>query len=167
MVEHRVGWLDPIFIGLSWAGAEGAIWLLIAAVVAFLQRRPFVLLYVGAAVAVADLGSHLLRAAIGRDRPADVYPNPKPLIGVPHDPALPSGHASVAFASATILSFMLPRFAVPFFVLAALIAWSRVYVGAHYPLDVLAGAAFGVLVAIALRWLLGALQRSRRAKPAG
>jgi undecaprenyl-diphosphatase len=124
-----------------------------------------VLLYVGAAVAVADAGSVGLRALIGRDRPADVDPDPKPLIGVPHDGALPSGHASVAFASATILAWVMPRLAVPLFLLAAAIAWSRVYVGAHYPLDVLAGAALGVLTALALR-AMGRRWQRRQARGA-
>jgi membrane-associated phospholipid phosphatase len=56
---------------------------------------------------------------------------------------------------------------VPAFVLAAAIAWSRVYVGVHWPLDVLGGAVLGVLVATALLMLEEALRRSRRAPRAG
>ena len=46
----------------------------------------------------------------------------------------------------------MPR-APAFFLLAAAIAWSRLYVGVHYPLDVLGGAVLGVLIALALRFL--------------
>jgi undecaprenyl-diphosphatase len=53
------------------------------------------------------------------------------------------------------------------FVLAVAIAYSRVYVGVHYPGDVLAGAALGVLVAIALPRLVTALPRRRPALPPG
>src|SRR5262249_282625 len=73
----------------------------------------------------------------------------------------------VSFACATVLSFYAPRAAPAFFVLAAAIAWSRVYVGVHYPLDVVGGAALGVGIAIALRWLTEALRRSRPATRAG
>jgi undecaprenyl-diphosphatase len=74
--------------------------------------------------------------------------------------SFPSGHATVAFACATVLALAVPRLRVPLFVLAALIAFSRVYVGVHYPFDVLAGAVLGVGLATALRMLAGALRRS-------
>jgi undecaprenyl-diphosphatase len=66
-----------------------------------------------------------------------------------------------------MLAFYVPRAAPALFLLAAAIAWSRVYVGVHYPLDVLGGAVLGVLLAIALRWLVAARLRSRRATQAG
>ena len=111
--------------------------------------------------------SYGLRQAIGRPRPPEVYAEPKALVHVPHDGSFPSGHATSSFACATTLAFFVPRAAPLFFVLAAAIAWSRVYVGVHYPLDVLGGAVLGVALAIALRWLVAALRRSRRATPAG
>jgi undecaprenyl-diphosphatase len=53
-----------------------------------------------------------------------------------------------------------PRLAWPLYALAVLISFSRVYVGVHYPFDVLAGAVLGVAIAIALRTLAAALRRS-------
>jgi undecaprenyl-diphosphatase len=53
-----------------------------------------------------------------------------------------------------MLSFAFPRFAPLLYVLAAAVAFSRVYVGVHYPLDVLGGAALGALIAVALRLLV-------------
>jgi undecaprenyl-diphosphatase len=152
-VQHRVGWLNPVFEGLSWIGGQGLVWLVIAAVLAVWWRRPWLLLQVALADFAAQLISYGLRQAIGRERPPQVYATPKPLVAVPHDGSFPSGHATASFACATTLAFFVPRAAPAFLLLAAAIAWSRVYVGVHYPLDVLGGAVLGVLIALALRFL--------------
>ena len=92
---------------------------------------------------------------------------PEPLLEAPSTFSFPSGHATVAFASATILALAVPRLRWPLFALAALIAFSRVYVGVHYPGDVLAGAVLGVGIATALRMLARALRRSEPELPRG
>jgi undecaprenyl-diphosphatase len=120
-----------------------------------------------AADIVADALSYGLRDWIGRRRPPLVYPEPKGLVHVPHSGSFPSGHATIAFACATVLAWKVPRLAFPAFVLAGAIAWSRVYVGVHWPLDVLGGAALGILLATALLTLVAALRRSRPATRAG
>jgi undecaprenyl-diphosphatase len=116
---------------------------------------------------VAQLVAYGLKLGIGRDRPPKLYPEPRALVHVPHDASFPSGHAASSFACATMLAFYVPRAAPALFLLAAAIAWSRVYVGVHYPFDVLGGAVLGVLLAIALRWLVATRLRSRRSTKAG
>jgi undecaprenyl-diphosphatase len=110
------------------------------------------------AIALADWSSMAIKALVDRPRPALRYAEPKTLVPVPHDASFPSGHAATSFAAATMLSLAFPRFAPFLYVLAAAVAFSRVYVGVHYPLDVLGGALLGALVAIVLRTLV-----SRRA----
>ena len=119
------------------------------------------------AVAVADWSAMGIKALVDRDRPPLVYAEPKTLVPVPHDASFPSGHAATSFAAATMLSFAFPRLAPALFLLAAAVAFSRVYVGVHYPLDVIGGAVLGVLVAIALRRLAGGLPRSPQAQRTG
>ncbi|MDQ2909561.1 MAG: phosphatase PAP2 family protein [Actinomycetota bacterium] len=136
-------------------------------VLAATWRRPWFLVLLLAADFAADGLSYALRQAIGRARPPLVYAEPKPLVDVPHTGAFPSGHASTAFACATVLAWASPRLRVPALGLAAAIAWSRVYVGVHWPLDVLGGAVLGVLVSIALLKLAANPPRSRREMPAG
>jgi membrane-associated phospholipid phosphatase len=138
-----------------------------ALVLAVLWRKPWLFVAVLCVDAAVDLLSYGMRDWIGRRRPPLVYPEPKPLVHVPHSGSFPSGHAATAFACATVLAWWDRRLAVPAFVMAALIAWSRVYVGVHWPLDVLGGAALGVLVATALLKLSATLRRSRPTPTAG
>jgi undecaprenyl-diphosphatase len=139
----------------------------IAAALAVAWRRPRLLAGVVLADASAQLLSYALKQAIGRERPPELYAAPKALVRVPHDASFPSGHAASSFACATMLAFVVPRFAVPLYVLAAAIAFSRVYVGVHWPLDVLGGAALGVVIATALRLLARARRRSPQAPRSG
>ena len=140
---------------------------MVGAVLAVIWRRPWLLVLVLASDFVADGLSLALRQAIGRDRPPLVYPEPKALVSVPHTGAFPSGHASSAFACAAVLAWASPRLRVPALVLAAAIAWSRVYVGVHWPLDVLGGAVLGVLVSTVLLKLAADPPRLRREPQAG
>lgn len=153
-------WLDGIFVALSGIGVQGAIFLIIAAISALYWRRPAIFLYVLLGSLLADLLSYALRYAIGRERPPLRFPDPVPLVRLPGTPSFPSGHAATAFACATLLAWLTPLPKVPLFVLAALIAFSRVYVGVHYPLDAIGGAVLGVATATALRRLVEARRRS-------
>jgi undecaprenyl-diphosphatase len=154
IVLQRVGWLDWFFITLSWIGQLGLVWVGIALVLAVLWRRPSVFLTVVVADAVADLLAELGKTIVHRHRPFETQ------LGPPSSThSFPSGHSATAFACATVLASLAPRWRVPFFVLAALIAISRVYNGLHYPTDILAGSALGVLVGLAVLW---ATKRGRR-----
>jgi undecaprenyl-diphosphatase len=101
-----------------------------------------------------------LRYAIGRERPPLRFPEPHPLVHVPGNPSFPSGHAATSFACAATLAWLTPLSPVALYALAGLIAFSRVYVGVLYPLDVIGGAALGLGVATALRLLVEARPRS-------
>lgn len=140
---------------------------MVGLVLALLWRRPWFFVALVTATLAADGLSYVLRQWIGRDRPPLVYPEPRPLVHLPHSGAFPSGHASSAFAAATVIAWASPRLAAPAFALAALVAWSRVYVGVHWPLDVLGGAVLGTLVATALLRLAAVRPRSLRAPTEG
>src|SRR5215469_4983309 len=129
---HRVSVLDPVFRWLTYIGTWGAVWLVLAAVIAALSRRWQVLLWVAVADLAAQLSATLLQALIHRDRP-----HVHTLVAAPHSHSFPSGHAVSSFACAVVLAAFAPRLRWPLYVLAALIAFSRAYVGVHFPLDVI------------------------------
>jgi undecaprenyl-diphosphatase len=133
---------------------------------AIVWRRPNVFLLVATTALTTNVVTSLLKYVVQRDRPPTVVLDPEPLVGVPSTSSFPSGHTSTSFACAYVISRLAPRLTVYVFVLAALIGFSRVYVGVHYPLDVLAGAVLGLVVAKALLMLLEALRRSQRAPKA-
>jgi membrane-associated phospholipid phosphatase len=122
-------------------------------------RRPQVLALVAVADGAADLVAYVLKVVTGVERPAYRYAEPRPLVHVPHDGSFPSGHTATSFACATVLASFVPRAAPLLYVLALAIGFSRIYVGAHWPLDVVVGAVLGSALGVALMAL------ARRARP--
>jgi undecaprenyl-diphosphatase len=166
IAAHRVAWLNGVFEALSRIGTLGLVWVAIGLMLAVLWRRPWLFAAVVVADVTADLSATVLKILIPRHRPTVPA-----LVHRPHDSSFPSGHAATSFACATVLAAASPRLAVPAYVLAALIAFSRVYNGVHYPLDIIGGAALGtaigLLVARALRRLEARRPGSRRALRTG
>ena len=90
-------------------------------------------------------------------------------VGVPGSPSFPSGHAMTAFAVAGAIALLAPRLRWPVLGLAGVIALSRVYLGVHFWLDVLAGAALGSLIGVAIALAarrLGVCRDRRDERPA-
>jgi membrane-associated phospholipid phosphatase len=115
---------------------------------------PLVALAATASFALASWMNALIKALVGRSRPPHEM-GLQAIAGVPGSPSFPSGHAMSAFAVAAAIALLAPRLRWPVLGLAALIGFSRVYLGVHFWLDVLAGAALGMaigaLIAVAFR----------------
>jgi undecaprenyl-diphosphatase len=153
VATHRVAALNEIFVGLGTIEKLGLVWILAAAAIA--ATRGFgVLGTLGLAVGVgvttlaADGAGFLVKDVVSRPRPFVAHPEIHPLYVV-HSSSFPAGHAATAFAGAAVLAYVARPAAPVLFSAAALIGFSRVYVGDHYPTDVLAGAALGVVVGLA------------------
>ena len=120
------------------------------------NRRVFPLVAFAATLsfAIASGLNAMIKALVGRSRPPHEI-GLEAIVGVPGSPSFPSGHAMSAFAVAGAIALLAPRLRWPVLGLAAVIGFSRVYLGVHFWLDVLAGAALGMtiaaLVAVAVR----------------
>jgi undecaprenyl-diphosphatase len=111
------------------------------------NRRVFPLVAAAATMsfALASGLNALLKAAFDRPRPPTEI-GLQALGTVPASPSFPSGHAMTAFAVAGAIALLAPRLRWPVLAVAALIAFSRVYLGVHFWLDVLAGAGLGIAI---------------------
>ena len=115
---------------------------------------------------LADALADLLKPVFGRARPCQVVQGLRLLVRCPHSFSMPSGHAISSFAAATTLVYLSRSF-VPLFVrwyplvLATAVALSRVYLGVHYPSDVIVGAALGCMVALLVSLAFERLQHQQ------
>jgi undecaprenyl-diphosphatase len=112
------------------------------------------LLFTGLTLTITDqLSSHVLKEIIGRVRPCHVLENVHMLTDCNTSYSFPSSHAVNIFAAALFLAQPLGRAGPVFFGIAAIVAYSRVYIGIHYPFDVVGGAVIGLLIAWPMRRL--------------
>ena len=156
IVGHRVHLLDGAMLALSAVGRAGFVWLVVGAAIAWRRRKWYDCATLAAALLTAWIAAdYVLKPMIGRERPF-VHDQVQVIGGKPQDDSFPSGHAAGSAAAAVILSITAPDGRLAWWLLALAIGYSRVYLGLHYPLDVLGGALVGLLSA----WIV-MLTRSR------
>lgn len=90
-------------------------------------------------------GYKLLKEFFERARPCNALPDVLTPLGCTGSYSFPSNHALNNFAAATFFSMLFPKYKIVLFVSAFLVAISRVYLGLHYPSDIIAGAAIGMI----------------------
>jgi undecaprenyl-diphosphatase len=152
------GWLDSLAYALAIITMGGWVWV-IGALFAYLFRVPrgwqAVMRLLPCVVGATWVVEYPIKSYFRRRRPFVEIVRALVIGKRPGSWSFPSGHTASSFASAWALSTVWPRRAPIFFGLAATVGFSRVYVGAHYPGDVMSGALCGVTLSETVRRLVG------------
>lgn len=140
--------LDGIMIFFTSLGEFGTIWILTGITLLFFRKyRSFGVLLLISLLVTFLIGEIGLKNLIMRQRPLVAAPWVPQLIPLPSGSSFPSGHTASSFTAAWILWKANRRFGIPALLLAACIAFSRLYLFVHYPTDILGGMALGIACA--------------------
>lgn len=126
------------------------------------KGRLVVLLLIPVILLSDQISSTLIKPLFDRVRPCKAFETigtVNMLIGMKTSPSFPSSHAANSFAAATLFALFYSRRRWIYYTLAAVIAFSRVYVGVHYPFDVLAGALIGFFSALLVYYFYDYLKK--------
>ena len=156
--------LTPILKVITTLGNGGAIWILLTLLLLMLPKtRKVGYMMMAALLGTLLINNILLKNLVARTRPYEVIEGLTYLVRRPSEYSFPSGHAGSSFAAACVMLRKLPkRYVIPEFVLAVLIELSRLYVGVHYPSDVLFGVISGILISYAAEAVVERIWKRKR-----
>lgn len=166
--ENLRGFMDGFWVFVTSLADKGWFWILVAlALLIFKKTRTTGVTVLLALVFNHILTNEILKDVIGRPRPYTVSTEIVTLIKQLSSYSFPSGHTSTSFAAAFVLFRMLPKkFGVPALVLAGMIGFSRLYVGVHYPTDVLGGIIVGFMCSVWAHYIVQLVQKKIEEKKA-
>jgi undecaprenyl-diphosphatase len=149
----RSDFFNPIMRFFSFLGNAGWFWILICVVlIIYKPTRHIGIIASISLILSAGICNVLLKNIINRTRPYVAIEELKLIAKMPHDSSFPSGHSNASFSTACAITWCLSRnkkwIGVILIFVASIIAFSRLYVGAHYPTDVIAGIILGTLTSI-------------------
>lgn len=136
-------YVNSLFLFITFAGTS-ILW--IAMIIIFwAEKKREISMYLLFVFLLDSLSHIFLKTFFMRPRPYEIFP--AKLLGFDIDlgAGFPSGHTQRAFSGAVILGSFYKKMRIPLLLLAVLVGISRIYIGVHYPLDVLAGAANGMI----------------------
>lgn len=138
--------MNKFMILMTSLGNMGVIWIAISFVLMVTKKyRKIGYMTLTAVILGFILGEGILKHLFERPRPFIVVDTVKILVSKPITSSFPSGHTTAAFAASGVLSRYFKKYASGFWILALLIAFSRLYLYVHYPTDVLAGVVLGLI----------------------
>lgn len=142
--------LTPIVKAITYLGNRGALMIAAALVLMLIPKTRRLGFLCGAAlIANVVINNLILKNAVARIRPYEAVEGLQRIVGRQRDYSFPSGHTSAGFSAASVIYMETRRrIGIPVAILALLIGLSRLYVGVHYPTDVLAGLISGTLIGV-------------------
>ncbi|MGL5086461.1 MAG: phosphatase PAP2 family protein [Clostridium sp.] len=137
--------MDWIMVVITSLGDAGLIWILMGLGLAITKKyRRVGYLVLGALLLGLILGEVILKNIIQRDRPFMIIEGIDSIIKAPTSYSFPSGHTTASFAAAGVLASSFRKKSIFIFMGASLIAISRIYLGVHFPTDIIAGIILGL-----------------------
>ena len=157
----RTGFLDPIMKALTMLGDKGMIWIAITLALLIVRKtRPLGVTCAVSMVIGLIVTNLIIKNWAARIRPYELIPGLQCIVPLADDFSFPSGHATNSLACGWVLFRKTPKkYGVPALILAILISLSRLYVGIHYPTDVLGGVVIGICSAVLAMWLVPRLEK--------
>ena len=147
----RCAFLDRLMPAVSALGNYGILWIAIALLFLIWKKRRACGAHLAAGLIGGVLiGNVLLKHLVARPRPCWINSGIELLINNPTDYSFPSGHTLAATIAAAILFHSDRLLGIPAVILAAMIAFSRLYLYVHFPSDVIAAVALGLFIAFAV-----------------
>lgn len=146
--------LSAILIPITESGNAGLLFIGIALVMLFFKKtRKCGILMLISMLVCSLLNNVMVKNIVKRPRPFTSYSTLIPLIPPPGQYSFPSGHTAAAFSCMTVLFFTHRKYAYAGILLATIMGFSRIYVGVHYPSDVIAGAVIGIVTACVIGYI--------------
>ena len=155
--EHiRTDVANPFWIFYTHLGDMGILWVIVAIVLLCFKKSRRVGVTVTISLLLGFIVTNLiLKGLVARTRPFYAVEGLQALISYPKDYSFPSGHSTIWFAGGTTTFLTLnKKYSFIFLILAIMMGFSRMYVGVHYPTDVLAGMIIGISSAIASYYIV-------------
>lgn len=144
----HTSFFDEFFSAVTHLGDGGVLWIVLVFVLLCIPKtRPLGVCMALALIFDLLLCNLCLKPLIDRPRPFALREITL-LIEAPHDASFPSGHTAASFAAAGVLALRKCRLAIPALILAAIIAFSRLYLQVHFPTDVIGGIVVGLMCAV-------------------